>query len=58
MGDEDLIESIAKRMAHNNKSVTQTHYIKLTKNKKLRIKAILDALVENNAYWCRDYLFF
>ncbi len=54
MGDEDLIESIAKRMAHNNKTVTQIHYIKLTKNKKMRIKAVLDALVENNTYFTED----
>ena len=57
MGDDDLIESIAKRMAHNNKSVTQTHYIKLTKNKKMRIKAVLDALVENNTYFTADGCF-
>ena len=57
MGDDDLIESIAKRMAHNNKTVTQIHYIKLTKNKKLRIKAILDALVESNHYFTADKFF-
>jgi integrase len=57
MGDDTLIESIAKRMAHNNTEVTQTHYIKLTKNKKLRIKALLDALVENNTYFTAEKFF-
>lgn len=57
MGDDDLIESIARRMAHNNKTVTQTHYIKLTKNKKLWIKALLDNLVEGNTYFTADNFF-
>lgn len=57
LGDDKFIESIAQRMAHNDTEITKKHYIELTKNKKLRIKALFDELVASNTYFNSENYF-